>query len=112
MGLAPEAQARAAIDGLLQLAGWVVQDVVDFNRNAAEDVAVREFMLPSAPCDYLLFVGGKACGVVEAKKVGITLSGAAEQAARSSTPRRAAHVPGGPQQPGRPAARGISMKSA
>src|SRR5690606_20282801 len=36
----------------------------------------------AGPCDYLLFVGGKACGVIEAKKAGITLSGVAEQAAR------------------------------
>ncbi|WHZ09630.1 MAG: Type I restriction-modification system, restriction subunit R [Burkholderiaceae bacterium] len=82
MGLAPEEQARAAIDGLLTAAGWVVQDMADFNRNAAEGVAVREFQLPSGPCDYLLFVGGKACGVIEAKKAGVTLSGVAEQAAR------------------------------
>src|SRR6185437_7460486 len=33
-------------------------------------------------CDYLLLVGGKAAGVIEAKKAGITLSGVAEQAAR------------------------------
>jgi type I restriction enzyme R subunit len=82
MGLAPEEQARAAIDGLLAAAGWIVQDMADFNRNAAEGVAVREFPLPSGPCDYLLFVGGKACGVIEAKKAGVTLSGVAEQAAR------------------------------
>jgi type I restriction enzyme, R subunit len=82
MGLAPEEQARASIDGLLSMAGWVVQDIADFNRNAAEGVAVREFPLQRGPCDYLLFVGGKACGVIEAKKAGVTLSGVAEQAAR------------------------------
>lgn len=43
---------------------------------------MREFQLPGAPCDYLLFVGGKACGVIEAKKAGVTLSGVAERAAR------------------------------
>ena len=32
-------------------------------------VAVREFQLPSGPCDYLLFIDGKAAGVIEAKKV-------------------------------------------
>jgi type I restriction enzyme R subunit len=82
MGAAPEVQARARIDGLLSMAGWVVQDIADFNRNAAAGVAVREFPLPSGPCDYLLFVGGRACGVIEAKKAGFTLSGVAEQAAR------------------------------
>ncbi len=78
----PEQQARMRIDALLLAAGWVLQDAADFNRHAAEGVAVREFQLPGGPCDYLLFVGGKACGVVEAKKAGTTLSGVAEQSAR------------------------------
>ncbi len=78
----PEQQARAQIDALLMAAGWIIQDMADFNRNAAEGVAVREFHLASGPCDYLLFVGGKAAGVIEAKKAGVTLSGVAEQAAR------------------------------
>ena len=82
MACTPEAQARSAIDALLSAAGWTVQDMADFNRNAAEGVAVREFPLASGPCDYLLFVAGKACGVIEAKKSGATLSGVAEQAAR------------------------------
>jgi len=81
---APEQQARALIDALLQAAGWLLQDTADFNRHAALGVAVREFQLPGGPCDYLLFVGGKACGVIEAKKAGHTLSGVAEQAARYS----------------------------
>jgi type I restriction enzyme R subunit len=78
----PEQQAREAIDALLSAAGWAVQDMADFNRHAAPGVAVREFQLPGGPCDYLLFVAGKACGVIEAKKAGVTLSGVAEQAAR------------------------------
>ena len=75
----PEAKARKQIDGLLEAAGWVLQDYVDFNRTAAFGIAVREFPLPGGPPDYLLFVDGKAAGVVEAKKVGVTLSGVAEQ---------------------------------
>ncbi|HOM11997.1 MAG TPA: type I restriction-modification enzyme R subunit C-terminal domain-containing protein [Rubrivivax sp.] len=82
MRLSPEDQARTHIDALLAAAGWAVQDMAGFNRHAAEGVAVREFPLPSGPCDYLLFVAGKACGVVEAKKAGVTLSGVAEQSAR------------------------------
>jgi type I restriction enzyme R subunit len=80
--LTPEQRARESIDALLTTAGWIIQDNADFNRNAGEGVAVREFVLPQGPCDYLLFVGGKAAGVVEAKKAGVTLSGVAEQAAR------------------------------
>lgn len=45
-------------------------------------VAVREYPLATGPCDYLLFVDRKACGVIEAKPEGVTLSGVAEQASR------------------------------
>jgi type I restriction enzyme, R subunit len=78
----PEQLARAKIDQLLDAAGWTLQNNTDFNRNAAEGVAVREFQLPNGPCDYLLFIGGKAAGVIEAKKAGLTLSGVAEQSAK------------------------------
>ena len=51
------------------------------NLGASLGVAVREYPLPSGPCDYLLFVDRKACGVIEAKPEGMTLTGVAEQAA-------------------------------
>ncbi len=86
----PEVRARKIIDEQLAAAGWVVQDRAAMNRRAGTGVAVREFPLASGPCDYLLLVGGRACGVVEAKAAGSTLSGVAEQAsgyqAGSSTP--------------------------
>ena len=75
----PEQLARQKIDRLLTEAGWVLQDRNVFDRNAALGVAVREFPLPAGHCDYLLFVGGKAAGVIEAKKTGVTLSGVADQ---------------------------------
>jgi type I restriction enzyme R subunit len=78
----PEQKARERIDQLLEAAGWVLQGMGEFNRNAGEGVAVREFPTSAGPCDYLLFIGGKAAGVIEAKKAGTTLSGVAEQAAR------------------------------
>jgi len=74
-----EDKARERIDRLLVEAGWVLQDRGSFDRHAALGVAVREFSLPAGFCDYLLFVGGKAAGVIEAKKTGITLGGVAEQ---------------------------------
>lgn len=77
--LGPEDKAREKIDKLLEAAGWVVQSPDEFNRNASLGVAVREFQLPAGPCDYLLFVDGKAAGVIEAKKSGVTLSGVADQ---------------------------------
>ena len=75
----PEQLARKKIDAVLEAADWVIQDMQDFNRNAALGVAVREFQLPAGPCDYLLFIDGKAAGVIEAKKQGVTLSGVADQ---------------------------------
>lgn len=75
----PEEIAREKIDQLLSAAGWLLQDRSEFDRNASLGVAVREFQLPAGPCDYLLFVDGRAAGVIEAKKSGVTLSGVAEQ---------------------------------
>ncbi|MBI1179197.1 MAG: DEAD/DEAH box helicase [Alphaproteobacteria bacterium] len=75
----PEQIAREKIDRLLNEAGWLLQDRDQCDRNAGLGVAVREFPLPAGYCDYLLFVAGKAAGVIEAKKTGVTLSGVAEQ---------------------------------
>lgn len=75
----PEELARQKVDSQLEAAGWVLQDRAAFNRHAALGVAVREFSLPGGEADYLLFVDGKAAGVVEAKPAGNTLSAVAEQ---------------------------------
>lgn len=64
----PEEQARQIIDDCLTKAGWIIQDRADFDRTAAVGVAVREFMMKDGTeADYLLFVNGKAAGVIEAK---------------------------------------------
>ena len=68
------------IDAQLTASGWLVQDRAAMNRSAGLGVAVREYPLATGPCDYLLLIAGKACGVVEAKAAGATLSGVAEQA--------------------------------
>ncbi len=80
----PEAQARQQIDRLLAAAGWAVQNVDTADLRAARGVALREFpLLPgSGLADYLLYVDGKACGVIEAKKQGATLTGVEVQSAR------------------------------
>ncbi|MCD6706355.1 MAG: hypothetical protein LT080_07880 [Thiobacillus sp.] len=71
----PEQQARGNIDALLMAAGWHVCDAAAANIHAARGVAIREFPLPGYGfADYLLYVDGKAAGVVEAKKEGVTLS--------------------------------------
>ena len=73
----PEEKARQQIDRLLKAAGWQVQNYRELYLSASLGVAVREFPLSEGFADYLLFVGGKAVGVVKAKPTGTTLSGAA-----------------------------------
>lgn len=82
--MTPEARARQTIDALLTAAGWHVCDVASANLRAATGVAIREFPLNAGHgfADYLLYVNGKACGVIEAKKEGATLSGVEVQSAR------------------------------
>lgn len=71
-GSGPEAEARIEIDAALEAAGWVVQDRDEMNLSVAQGVAVREFKLKHGHgfADYLLFVNGKAIGVLEAKQAG------------------------------------------
>jgi type I restriction enzyme, R subunit len=80
----PEQKARQEIDRLLGLAGWAVQSVDAVNLHAACGVAIREFPLNTGFgfADYLLYVDSKACGVVEAKKQGATLTGVEVRSAR------------------------------
>jgi type I restriction enzyme R subunit len=89
----PEARARLLIDAQLASAGWIVQDRDGINLGAGLGVAVREFQLATGPCDYLMFVDRRACGVVEAKPEGKTLSAVAEQASgyQAGLPSHLAH---------------------
>jgi type I restriction enzyme R subunit len=80
----PEEEARRRIDALLVAAGWQVCDASAADIHAAHGVAIREFPLASGHgfADYLLYLDGKAAGVVEAKKQGATLTGVEAQSAR------------------------------
>lgn len=82
--MTPEARARVQIDQLLQAAGWHVCNIDQVNLHAALGVAIREFPLNTGHgfADYLLYVNGKACGVIEAKKEGVTLKGVEAQSER------------------------------
>jgi len=82
--MTPEAKARLQIDKMLAGAGYVLQDMKEFNRFAALGVAVREYSTKTGPVDYLLFIDGAPVGVVEAKaeSMGISLSVVAEQSRR------------------------------
>jgi type I restriction enzyme R subunit len=75
----PEKKARVKIDRLLREAGWVIQDYSQHSLSAGSGVTIREFPLGRDSADYLLFVGRRAVGVVEAKPEGTTLSGVSEQ---------------------------------
>jgi type I restriction enzyme R subunit len=77
----PEHAAREQIDAALFLAGWIVQDYKTVDLGAGRGIALREVPLKSGRCDYLLLVDRTAVGVVEAKKVGVTLSTVADQSA-------------------------------
>jgi type I restriction enzyme R subunit len=80
----PEDQAREAIDRMLELAGWSVQDFKKANIHAKQGVAIRNFPLNAGHgfADYILYVDGQAAGVIEAKKVGTTLTGVELQSGR------------------------------
>lgn len=84
--LTPEQRARERIDASLGEAGWILQNRDEMNLSAARGVAVREFKLAPGHgyVDYMLFVDGKAVGVLEAKPEGFTLSGVEIQAGKYS----------------------------
>ncbi len=79
--LLPEQEARVKIDALLEASGWQVQSYAKMSLRAAAGVAVCEYPLRHGlEADYLLFVDRRPIGVVEAKAVGMTLSGVEPQA--------------------------------
>jgi type I restriction enzyme R subunit len=64
----PEQIARDQIDAALVKSGWIIQGMKQLNLHAGIGVAVKEFQTDVGPADYMLFVDGKPCGLVEAKK--------------------------------------------
>lgn len=64
----PEQIARDNIDAALVLSGWIIQSLKKVNLNAGLGVAVKEYLTDVGPADYVLFVEGKPCGVIEAKR--------------------------------------------
>lgn len=64
----PEQIARDHIDRQLVACGWIIQSIKQINLNAGIGVAVREYLTDVGPADYVLFVEGKPCGVIEAKR--------------------------------------------
>ena len=64
----PEQIARDHIDRQLVVCGWIIQSIKQINLNAGIGVVVREYLTDVGPADYVLFVEGKPCGVIEAKR--------------------------------------------
>ncbi|MEF8729034.1 MAG: type I restriction-modification enzyme R subunit C-terminal domain-containing protein [Accumulibacter sp.] len=79
-----EGEARRRIDTLLVAAGWQICDASAADIHAARGVAIREFPLEPGYgfADYLLYIDGRAAGIIEAKKQGATLTGVEIQSAR------------------------------
>jgi type I restriction enzyme R subunit len=82
--LEPERKARETIDRLLTAAGWHVCDPAEANISAYRGVAIREFSLKTGhgAADYLLYLDGRAAGVIEAKKAGFALRGVETQSSK------------------------------
>jgi type I restriction enzyme, R subunit len=80
----PEQEARLLIDALLVKAGWHVCNMGEGNIHAHRGLVFRNFPLRPGHgfADYLFYLDGKAAGVIEAKKVGTTLSGVEIQSAK------------------------------
>ncbi|MEI7594213.1 MAG: DEAD/DEAH box helicase family protein [Bacteroidota bacterium] len=64
----PEQIARDNIDSQLVACGWIIQSVKKINIHANIGVAVREYSTDVGPADYVLFVEGTPCGIIEAKR--------------------------------------------
>ena len=65
----PEEKARVIIDRMFEEAGWKVVDRDKYAPNMTA-VAIREgLMVGNREADYLLFLNGKAVGVLEAKRI-------------------------------------------
>src|ERR1035437_8360435 len=64
----PEQIARDNIDKQLIACGWIIQNIKQVNLNVGIGIAVKEYVTDVGPADYVLFVDGKPCGVLEAKR--------------------------------------------
>jgi len=80
-----EAETRKLIDEKLEACGWVIQDKKRLNLMQSLSIAVREMDTDTGPADYMLFIEGKACGIIETEREGADLGGVAEQSGQYTT---------------------------
>ncbi|MFA6424726.1 MAG: type I restriction-modification enzyme R subunit C-terminal domain-containing protein [Phycisphaerae bacterium] len=81
----PEAKTRhEIINPMLKASGWIVQHFKVANVYGSKGVAVEYFPMGTGvgEADYVLFVNGEACGIIEAKQEGETLTGKEPQSNR------------------------------
>ena len=75
----PEEKARVIIDSMFEEAGWKVVNRDEYASNMTA-VAIREGLLEgNREADYLLFLNGKAVGILEAKRAEIDVNSPAVQ---------------------------------
>ena len=85
MDLTPEEQARVLIDEMLTAAGWAVVQRSEYKDVPYAQAVTEALTKGNNEADYLLFLDGKAIGVLEAKRAENLLGGkVAEQAAKYS----------------------------
>ena len=60
---------REIIDNELREVGYIIQDMDELNLDAGIGVLVREYPTSTGPVDYMIFINGEPCGVIEAKKI-------------------------------------------
>ena len=60
---------REIIDNELNKVGYIIQDMDELNLDAGIGVLVREYPTSTGPVDYMIFINGEPCGVIEAKKI-------------------------------------------
>jgi len=76
----PEDESRKIIDAQLGHLGWDVQDYAHRNISSSPGVIIRNYPLAeSKEADYVIFVDESPIGVIEAKKLGTTLTGVHKQ---------------------------------
>ena len=81
----PEEKARIKIDRMLRDAGWEIVPRDDYTPGVSA-AAIEEGLLQGhLEADYLLFLEGKAIGVLEAKKESATLSDVVASQAKNYT---------------------------
>src|SRR5688572_10265895 len=83
----PEQIARDRIDEALKASGWIIQDKKSFNLTVGKGIAIREYSTAVGPADYVLFVGGKPVGLIEAKREeeGVRLTTVEDQSSEYAT---------------------------